>query len=249
MNRIFAFLCFFYLSSSSWGQIVNIESKRIDMDTTGWSGAFGVSLSLISNTKQLLSTRTKAHIQWKPSKKDVLLLVGQYGLTKSDKQVFQDFGFGHVRYTRYLIEHFALESFAQAQYNKVNQLKFRGLMGIGPRYHAVTSTKFNLFVATIFMLEREITKQEKFFEGGRISTYVNFTFQPNTLFKFINTTYYQPRLTLLSDYRVATEARMEWAITGHLKFKSAFLYNFDVDPPEGALQQNYILNNGLTFSF
>jgi len=231
------------------GQVVNIESKRIITDTTGWSGGFGLSSSFIQNKKQLFSFGSKAHVQWKPTRKNLFLLVGEYGLTKGSQNVFQDYGFGHFRYTKRLNKRFALESFAQAQYNKANSLRYRGLLGAGPRYELVSSNTWKVFVATLFMLERDVAVDGAFFEGGRLSAYVSFTYSPNKLFQIVNTTYYQPRINVPSDYRISGETKMMWKIHKSLKFVTSYYYSYDEFPPEGAPKQNIRLNNGLKFTF
>ena len=230
-------------------QVVNIESKRIITDTTGWSGGFGISSSFIQNRKSLFSFGSKTHIQWKPTRKNLFLLVGEYGLTKGSQNVFQDYGFGHFRYTKRLNHRFAFESFAQAQYNKVNSLRFRGLLGAGPRYELVSQSALKVFVATLFMIERDIAVDGTFFEGGRLSTYVSFTYSPNKLFQLVNTTYYQPRVKLLSDYRISGETKLLWQLHKSLKFVTSYYYNYDEFPAEGAPKQNFRLNNGLKFTF
>ena len=232
-----------------FGQVVNIESKRIVTDTTGWSGGVSIQSSLIQNKKRLFSFGTKAHVQWKPVRKNLFLLLGEYGFTEGDQRVFQDFGFGHFRFTTRLNQRFALESFAQAQYNRANKLRFRGLLGAGPRYELISRPTFKVFVAALAMLEREVELEGAFSEGGRVSAYVSFTYKPNALFKLVNTTYYQPKMKDFSDYRVSGEAKMEWAIRRRLKFVTTFYYNHDAYPPEGVPQEDYRLNNGLKFTF
>ncbi len=241
------FLMLLYLQG--YGQVVNIESKRIITDTTGWSGGVGLSSSYIQNKKELFRLGSKAHIQWKPTRKNLFLLVGEYGLTKGSQNVFQDYGFGHFRYTKRLKGRFALESFAQAQYNKVNRLRYRGLLGAGPRYELVSSNTWKVFVATLFMIERDVAVDGTFFEGGRLSAYVSFTYSPNKFLQIVNATYYQPRINLLSDYRVSGEAKLMWKIHKSLKFVTSYYYSYDELPPEGAPKQNIRLNNGLKFTF
>ena len=231
------------------GQVVNIESKRIVTDTTGWSGGLGLNSSFIQNKKSLFSFGSKAHVQWKSTRKNLFLLVGEYGLTKGNTNVFQDYGFGHFRFTRKLNDRFAVETFAQAQYNKVNSLNFRGLLGIGPRYEVVSNSTLKVFLATLFMLERDVAVDGTFFEGGRWSTYVSFTYTPNAFFQVVNTTYYQPSAYEFLDYRVSGEAKLLWKIRNNLKFVTSYYYSYDEYPPEGAPKRNIRLNNGIKFSF
>lgn len=231
------------------GQVVNIESKRIITDTTGWSGGVTLNSSLIQNKKRLFSFGSKAHVQWKPIRKNVFLLLGEYGFTKGDGRVFQDFGFGHFRFTKRLNKRFALESFAQAQYNKAKSLKFRGLLGFGPRYELVAQKQLKVFVATLIMLERDKIVEGTITDDGRLSSYVSFTYRPTKQFKLINTTYYQPSLSIRGDFRFSGETRLEWVMYRRLKFVSTFNYSYDEFPPKGVPQQSLRFNNGLKFSF
>ncbi|HHB79199.1 MAG TPA: DUF481 domain-containing protein [Saprospiraceae bacterium] len=231
------------------GQVVNIESKRFITDTTGWAGGISVNSAWMQNKQRLFSFGSKAHVQWKPTRPNLFLILGEYGFTKGNQSVFQDFGFGHFRYTKRLNDRFAVESFAQAQYNKANRLRFRGLLGAGPRYELISQKELKVFVAALAMLERNISVDNHFFEGGRLSAYVSFTYQPSKSFKLINTTYYQPRFNLWSDFRISGETRLEWGIYQRLKWITTYYYSYDAFPPEGVPLQGYRLNNGLKFSF
>jgi len=248
-ERIVLGLLIMLMSLPGYGQIVNIESKRIITDTTGWSGGFGLNSAFIKNQKELFSFGSKTHVQWKPTLKSLFLLVGEYGLTKGGQNVFQDYGFGHFRYTKRFNRRFAFESFAQAQYNKVNRLRYRGLLGAGPRYELVSSNVLKMFVATLFMIERDVSIDGAFFEGGRLSAYLSFTYSPSKFFQLVNTTYYQPRINLLSDYRISGETKFMWKIHKNLKFVTSYYYSYDEFPAEGAPKQNLRLNNGLKFTF
>lgn len=246
MWKILLLLLFPILLSA---QVVNVESKRIITDTTGWSGGVGLNFSLIQNKKRLFIMKSKAHVQWKPVRKNLFLLLGEYGLTKGDNNVFQDYGFGHLRWTSRLTKLFALETFAQAQYNKINNLTFRGLLGFGPRYELVSQPHFKVFVASLAMLEKNVEVDGDVWQGARFSSYVSFSYHPNKLFKLVNTTYYQPKMSAFSDFRLSGESKMEWAIYQRLKFVSTFYYSHDAFPPEGVPKQSYRMNNGIKFVF
>ncbi len=230
------------------GQVVNIESQRISTDTTGWAGSAAAQFSLVQNTRRLLIANARAHVQWRPRRRHTFLMLGEYGLTQGDGSRFQDYGFGHFRFTTQVAGVWALEIFTQAQYNKANSLNFRGLAGIGPRVQMANLERLQLYAAGIIMYERERPRIGEVFEGTRLSAYVSGTWHaPGWL--LTNTTYYQPLLHWWHDYRIATESRMEWTINTHLRFSIAFVYNFDARPPQGANPENYKLLTGVKFVF
>ena len=55
-------------------QIVNVESRRIQTDTTGWAGSFGGNVNLSKNVDRVFSASAFAHLQYKNSKNLILFL-------------------------------------------------------------------------------------------------------------------------------------------------------------------------------
>ena len=63
------------------GQIVNVESRRIQTDTTGWAGSFGGNVNLSKNVDRVFSASAFAHLQYKNSK-NLYLFLGDYSFLK-----------------------------------------------------------------------------------------------------------------------------------------------------------------------
>src|SRR5690606_41037490 len=76
------------------------------------------------------------HVQYK-WERDLLLVVADYKLTKSDDVSFEDAAFLHFRHNREFTELFRWETFTQIQHNKMSKLKYRYLAGSGPRLRLV----------------------------------------------------------------------------------------------------------------
>ncbi|HMD00066.1 MAG TPA: hypothetical protein VKH37_07925, partial [Ferruginibacter sp.] len=99
-------------------QIVNIETARMQSDTTGWMGSAGAGFSLTKNTQQIFSVGVDAHLQYK-SKKSLYLLLGSYDFLKAADTRFVDNTFLHLRYNYKLDSLVRLEVFTQIQKNVV----------------------------------------------------------------------------------------------------------------------------------
>jgi len=81
----------------SRAQIVNVESQRIQSDTTGWLGNFGVSFKLDKNKVQVINLNTNAQIEYKESRSLYLFLMN-YDFLQGASQTLQNNLFFHLRY-------------------------------------------------------------------------------------------------------------------------------------------------------
>lgn len=82
MKKIFfPFLLLF--SSICFSQVVNIESQRLQSDSTGWLGSAGAAFSYTDNGNQAISASAFSQIEYK-AKKELWLFLGEYSLFKGN---------------------------------------------------------------------------------------------------------------------------------------------------------------------
>ncbi len=147
---LITFLC---VSSFCFSQIVNIESKRINSDTTGFDGQLEGNFSVNQNNTFLVSLNTKTQVQYK-WENDLLLLVGDWRFTVGDQQRFLNDGMLHLRYNRKINNWLRLEVFNQIQYNELLSVRFRYLFGFGPRFKLTGKNEvFKMYLGPMYMLE------------------------------------------------------------------------------------------------
>src|SRR5215813_7176860 len=103
-------LLFFFVTTTGHSQIVNIESSRMQSDTVGWLGNVGASFRLTDNSQRITQINARAHIQYK-TKKDLWLVIGNYGLLKAGDSKFEKYRFGHLRYNHKLNSWLRWEAF------------------------------------------------------------------------------------------------------------------------------------------
>jgi hypothetical protein len=231
-------------------QIVNVESLRRVSDSAKWSGSGSLDIGLIKNTNSIFRVTNRIRVQYN-SHENVYLFINDINLQKIEDNSFVNRGISHLRYNRKLLERTKLEAFAQGQYDAVSGIKFRGLLGLGPRFKLSHNENFRYYIGTLLMYEYEeatdpTTPLLRDFRG---STYFSCSLYPLKHLSIVSTTYYQPLLKQFSDFRISNETSIAFRILENLAFKTSFIYNFDAVPIVNIPKVQYELTNGLIYSF
>ncbi len=82
----------------------------------------------------------------------------------------------------------------------------------------------------------------------RTSNYLSMTLEFER-FEIKNTTYYQPNMKEMQDYRILSQSDLLIKLTDNLKFKTGFNYRYDTRPFPGVPKTTYYLSNGILFEF
>ena len=231
-------------------QIVNVESLRRISDTSKWSGAANLDIGLIKNTKSIFRITNKIRLQYN-TEKNLYLFINDLKLEQIEDNSFINKGIQHIRYNRKLLERLKLEVFAQSQYDAISNIKFRGLLGIGPRFKLTKSDNFRYYLGTLFMYEHEEASDNtiEVLRDFRASTYFSCSLYPVENISLVSTTYYQPLLKQFSDFRISNETSLGIKVLKNLLFKTTFTYNFDASPIIGIPKTQYELTNGIVYTF
>lgn len=251
MKRYFIILqiAILFITGTAGAQVLNIERERIKTDTTGWSGTAKVSLDIIRNTKEFTQAGLGIHVQYK-TERSLYLALSDYELIKSVDDDFSNRGLQHLRYNYKLSKVVTLEAFSQAQFNKVLNIDFRGLLGAGPRFKVLGMDNMRIYAGTAYMFEYEQPKENPAGDRNhRASNYVSFTFRLSDNLTLINTSYFQPRLDLISDYRLSHNLDLLFKISRNLSYSMALEHLTDTRPAEGIPQKVYAIRNKLVFTF
>lgn len=242
------------LRSTIAAQIVNIESKRKQLatDTTGWFGSMDLGFNLNKNSSTVLNLTGNAQIDYLHGKSRWISLTN-YRVIRADGAAFINTGFQHLRYNQSLSEKVTGEVFVQAQYNEKLRLRFRGLVGFGPRFRLVNNDKGTLFLGTHYMYQyEEINDAEQVYRDHRLSSYLSINYRFNDIVRLQNTSYYQPLLTDLSIARLSSQTIVEAKLTTRLAFTSRFNISIDnrlSESTEGVPVAIYSFLNGLKWRF
>ncbi|MCB9033905.1 MAG: DUF481 domain-containing protein [Chitinophagales bacterium] len=234
----------------SKSQIVNIEKERFVNDTTGWAGSgdFGFSFGKQQNTFYTLYAN--AHVQYK-NEKNLYLLLGSYEMIKGKSEKILNGGFLHFRYNYKIRNWVRWEAFTQIQHNELTALKLRYLIGTGPRFKLSQKEKYKFYLGYHYMFEYEINEAEtEKLKQHRVNAYLSFTIKPNDIVELTSTTYYQPLISNMKDYRITTDNAIHFSINSFLSLYMSYRLTYDAVPPIGsATKLTYLWNNGLSFEW
>jgi hypothetical protein len=229
-------------------QVINIENKRFLNDTNGFIGRSDLNFNVIQNAQQIISLGVNVHLQYQYNKHR-FLAISDIAFIKAAQTDFVNNGYQHLRYSYKINHHLTWESFTQAQNNLVLKLNRRYLAGTGPRLKIFKKKNFRLYTAALYMYEYQVQDNESITQyNHRLSSYITFNIGYNK-FDFSNTTFYQPLLTDLSNYRIASDSNLDIILTGRFNFRVGFNILYDVNQPPGIPALVYTLKNGLSFKF
>jgi hypothetical protein len=251
MKRVFC--CFLFAivcsTTSTNGQIVNVESSRIQSDTTGWLGTAGTTFTFTKNVQEILNINATVHLQYR-TERNLYLLLANYNLLRGRNETLSNDMFYHLRYNRRLKRWLRWEVFTQWQQNTVTNIELRALLGTGPRFTLHESKRFKFYIASLAMYEHEKELQPGLTHNNlRSDNYMTFTYQPNEVLSMTSTTFYQPLYNNLRDYRILNQLTFNVKATRHFSITTNWSYLFDSFPASGTPKVNYSISNGFQYVF
>jgi len=242
------FLFFLLTSASPAFAFMNIESIRL-ANKEGTSGSLGLKLNGQSgNTEKLTSEFNTLTIE--RSDLNEYLLAGKYRYGESRRIKDTHDGNLHVRYTRYIVNWPAVETFAQTQFNEFKQLKRRDLLGVGLRTLLQRAEANSLYLGTGLFYEHE--KFENRFpdeETVRANIYLSFVRTFNAQVSGSVIVYYQPSLEGFGDTRVQVDSGLQVNLAAKLALTLDYDIQYDSQPVPGVAKTDTIYLVGLAYAY
>lgn len=249
MRLLLTVIVLLVLSIVAHSQVINIENQRIKGDTNTWSGKIKLGAAYVQTSSELLRLNWNNHIQYKKDSNLVLILTDYY-LSKSANESFENAGTQHIRYNRKITENFTLEIFTQAQYNKLLNVNFRWLTGIGPRFKFLHIGKNHIYFATLYMYEyEELSTPPVYHRDHRLSSYLSMNIKIADDVTFVNTTYFQPKIIDFDDFRIYSQFDLQFKFSKHFALSTAYRLYYDSKPPAGIVMRTHYLTNSIVISF
>ena len=216
-------------------QLVNIETKRIQSDSTQFvlNADFGFDHSNNDGvTVNQIEAALTTQIRSKDLKKTYLLL-GNYNLVDADEGNLQNSWFLHGRFNYSIDKLIKLETFLQGQYNQLLVVRQRNLIGAGLRFNWINRKNFTGHLGNSYIYEMEYNDTLRSTSyNHRNSTYISFSYTSKSRnFILTNTFYYQPLYSNVDDYRLLEQFRFDFPLNKWLKFFVMYDYYFDSETP------------------
>ncbi len=243
-------LLLLFHTRSGKAQIVNIEKERIrNHDSTGMMGKVSATMNITQNKNLLVNADLNPHLQYK-NRKHLLLAIAQAEYAALDNKTINNGGFFHLRYNYALFRSVKAECFSQIQYNKIWNMPFRFLLGAGPRFKLLDVKKNRLYFGPLYMFEVQQVKGGDYTQyNHRMSAYLSWNSELNTIVFFSGTVYYQPLLKGFENYRFTGLCELNIALSRHFTFDNRFSMIFDQTRTVDVPPQTYRYTAGLGYKF
>lgn len=244
----------FVCAPSTVNAIVSMEDMHLGAPPQGFVGSFGLDMELDSGNTEKKGATSGAKFQWTEGKTtDFILMSYEYGEASGIKNKSK--GFTHYRHIQQLDDKYAWEGFAQGSFNEFTNLKLRALIGGGVRLTLGERSETRAFLLGLgAFYEREkldsIYPDEANTENKvRANSYLIIKFQINEHVSLVNSVYYQPSLSEMSDYRLTEDLSLISKLSEVLSLKVGVNIAHDSEPPRDIKQTDTSIKVGIEINF
>lgn len=236
------------------GQVVNIESQRMQTDSVRTAG--GGSLAILvngANGRQVVTLRGNALVQRKSRDlRQIWLLSANYDLARAGGESIVNNFHVHLRHNYKVGRALRWEAFAQHQGSPPLGIQARRLLGTGPRIKLGLWPGAEAYLGTAAMYEHERAAgpAPEVSRGVRSSSYASVSIR----FKraggsVVGTAYFQPMLGDPGDCRVMVDTRASFSIAQRWRAYASLGYLVDTRPPAGVRRSAVSFEQGFGLTF
>lgn len=243
------------LSPSLAHAIVSMESVHLGKPPQGFKGSFDTSVDAEYGNTESASVSTGVKLEWAEDQNtDFVLANYQYG--ESSRVKVKNNSFVHLRHIHQLNNEVAWEAFSQLSRNEFTRLNLRALIGGGARLTLGDSgEKRAIYLGLGGFYEREALDIDT--SGGDTNTettlrgnvYLVMKYQFNQHVFMVSSTYYQPAVDEVSDYRAIENASLVSQLTDDLSLKLAIDIQHDNKPPPDVKETDASITIGFSVDF
>lgn len=243
-------LLFLFSPFLASAQIVNIESLRLNNDSSGLSGQEVFTFKITRNTAELYEVNNNLALQYR-KQRHILLFLSNVNFTFSRTTDFERNGFFHGRYNYEQNDWLTYEYFNQYQVDIPLRIEQRILTGLGPRFTLWKKDKSKVVLGTLAMYEYDKELNNSIIHRDfRMSNYLSLSLRKKR-FRATALIYYQPRIDLWADFRTSAQMQLSLDIWKNFAFTTTGVLAYDAFPVDDPAIPNltYKLANGISYSF
>lgn len=232
MTRIFGIVFFLAFIPFSFGQIINIEEKRYKDAEEGLQGNIDLNFKYTQNTNSIWQISNSISLLFR-QKKITHLFLNNISLVRSNQSDLVNYGYAHYRLI-HMLPNFSLlkwESYGQIQYNSVQKIKQRILIGSGLRFKIVDTDSLQFHFGWSLMYEYEETTIPEYSNVIRNSNYLSLDWKISKVWEFKTITYYQPSIGDFADFRISNESTISHKLTENFSIVGSINFLYDSRPP------------------
>jgi len=242
----FLFLC-------SYSQILNIESYRLEKDTSnvflGNIGAgFNTKKQAISTINRYNSNINAAYL----SQNNAYLLLSTLALVQVANQQVQNEGYIHFRINFLRKKKYSPELFSQLQYDRGRGLEKRELVGLTCRARIFYNKNWSISGNSGLMLENEnwnFNAEIKNTEFIKSTSNITIKSKLTPTINWYLITYYQARLQYFLQPRLTLDTYFQFKISSKFNFNMQYVATYDEKPVISIPNLIYSLNSIIQYNF
>lgn len=231
---------------------MNVEPIRQQLAESGFGARLRLSLSayqgntqgLVAGASALLGGRSARHLGF-------LNASGDYAHFGSETTVHRSFV--HLRHNYTLSSMLWWEEFAQSETDRFRRIRWRGLLGTGPRFGIFKTEMAELYYGAAYMLEYTAvgssTEYEEPRRVHRFSNYAALTLRPDERISLSTITYFQPRFDEPSDFRVLNVTGVEFKVTEMLQSRIDTTTRYESRTAEDVKSTDFEFKSSLELKF
>ena len=211
MKKILILLLFYSIHTYAF---IDVESIR--RDGLGLNGFTELTLSGASGNTSKLSSSLGSYLGYKIGKR-AFLLIGEYNYSESAKVKDTQNGSIHFRLTQKISQKLITELYVQREFNDFKDLNSRSLFGVGLRRPLIIRVQTSIYAGiSAFYENQELSSgiKEKLVRGNMYLSLVS-SFDH---FKLTTTSYYQPSLKSLKDFRLQLKFTLDFKLSEVVSF-------------------------------
>ncbi len=244
---------------SAHAQLVNIESRRMQTDSIRFALMADMNFNYSDQSGETyFAVGTNLTTQFKSWKCDhIFFLMGSANLVRAEGTDFQNSWFLHGRYNRKFSEIFRVEAFVQYQKNQLLIIDSRFLTGGGIRLKFINEKQvkgLKGYFGNAIMYEIEDSQaynQQN--RNLRNTSYISLTYSPGEegeeKVHLVNTFYFQPLYTAISNHRILEQFLVELPFSKVLSSTLTFNYSLISVTPAGTRENTSNVLFGFRYTF
>jgi putative salt-induced outer membrane protein YdiY len=235
--------------------IVNVEQAIIGKPSEGPHASVSLLASGASGNTNTSTIDTDALGLWQHGA-DTEYLQLQYAFGRSEGQTNTDRAFAHLRHRTDIGSGWGVEGFVQTGRDRFARMAQRSLIGGAVRRTLFEETgKSAGYLGLGAFYERELlnamsgTTDQLDTRLWRVDSYLILKRQINDQLHFSSTTYYQPAISDMADYRLLEQALLRVKLGERLDLKMSLEITFDSRPAQTVQKRDVVYSTGLEFSY
>lgn len=251
LSRLLTALFFLSVKSVIMAQIVSLDEPTTKNPRQGLQGDVQFLLNYTYDDKKVLQSGTKLNLQLNDSL-NTYMFYSDIRLSRTDGENDINYGsFGAIYNYKAEDRVISAEGIMQYKYDGAKSLKYRFIVGGGPRWKMINKDglKLSIVAYTIYFNEYYNTTIETRKSQAKFSTMLSFFTKLSENASIKHNTYYEPDYANPSDYRIESQTTFKCRFNKKFSYKMYLSLNYTSMPPSDVNEFDYSIQNALSFSF